>query len=757
MLRFLPLALLIIAAPAGQAQTCSGPIILTTQAEVDAFDCEVVDGSLDIQQGPDDPITDLHALDVLRIVEQQLYVWATTDLEDLDGLGHLERVGGTLDVQGNEALETLDWIAGLDSLGGLLISGNPVLRYVSPLTTPGSTIGDIYITNNDSLRTLDGLSGIEVAGEIYVQGNASLENADGLRSLRSAYSLYLGGNPALSDCSCGLGPFFLTSGPFWPPTLGGNAAGCNSREEILDGYGYADCPTCVGPARLRDQADADALTCPIIYGSLYVGGEGVPGPDSLAALSDLYTVQGDLVVEGTPLTSLRGLDGLQDVWGDVDVSFNPDLQRLGSLDALTEIGGDLRLEENRKLERIDGLRALAAAPGSVRIADHDSLRALDGFDALARVGGDLTLDGLPALSMLDGFTGLRSVGGSFHLFGLRRLERLDDLAALDSVGADLSIGEDWLSDRLSLRSVAGLADLEWIGGGLTIAQADSLRSIDGFGRITALPGPLRLIANASLADVSGFSGLTSAGGLTLFQNGRLPSVDAFAGLSLTAGDLVVQDASSLPNLDGFESIEEVPGDVRIDINPSLEHLDGLRNLTRVGGSASFGANQRLTDVSGLGRIESIGGDLAVYLNETLSDCGCGLYALLREGGVAGQTSIYDNADGCASADEITEPPPGTCPLLVSTETVTQALPAPLSVYPNPAARRASFRFVAEAAGEARLAVYDVLGREVAVLLDGPASGVVERRLEAPLPAGVYVARLVTEGGREESVRFTVVR
>ena len=759
MLRFLPLALLIIAAPAVQAQTCSGPIILTTQAEVDAFSCEVVEGSLDIQQGPDDPITDLHGLDELRIVEQQLYIWGTSALVDLDGLSQLERVGGTLDVQGNDALESLDWLADLDSLGGLLVSGNPVLRNIDALATVGPVIGDVAIMDNDSLRTLDGLSGLAEIGELYVQGNASLENVDGLRGLRSIYGLYLTGNPALADCSCGLGPLFLTpgSGPFWPPTLSGNAAGCTSREEIVDGFGYADCPTCVGPTRLRHQADADALTCPVVYGSLYVGGRGSLGPDSLAALSGLHTVQGDLVVQGTPLTSLRGLDGLQHVWGDVDIAFNPDLRRLGSLDALGEIGGGLRLEENQKLARIDGLRALATMPGDILITDHDSLQALDGFDALERVEGNLTLADLPAVTMLDGLAGLRSVGGSFDLLGLRRLERLDALAALDSVGADLRIRGSENSSRWPLQSVSGLSEIDHIGGRLNIANTDSLRDIDAFGRITDLPGSLGLYENHHLEAVSGLESLRSTGGLSVVSNYRLPDLGGFAALESIDGDLVVQNNSDLEHLDGLANLTHVPGNLWIDINPGLRSIDGLRNVTAVGGELRLRINERLPNVDGLGQVRQVGGRLDVSDNELLADCDCGLYPLLSEGEVGGTIAIYGNAAGCASIEEVDEPASGACPSETSAEPVAPLQPVRLAAFPNPAARHASFRFVAEVAGEARLAVYDVLGREVAVLLDGPAAGVVERRLEAPLPAGVYVARLVTAGGREESVRFTVVR
>ena len=79
----------------------------------------------------------------------------------------------------------------------------------------------------------------------------------------------------------------------------------------------------------------------------------------------------------------------------------------------------------------------------------------------------------------------------------------------------------------------------------------------------------------------------------------------------------------------------------------------------------------------------------------------------------------------------------------------------LTVSPNPALQSATVAFAPVVAGSASLRIYDVLGREVAVLHDGPAVG--EVRVQTPdLPAGIYVAALRT-AGRVETERFTIVR
>ena len=73
--------------------------------------------------------------------------------------------------------------------------------------------------------------------------------------------------------------------------------------------------------------------------------------------------------------------------------------------------------------------------------------------------------------------------------------------------------------------------------------------------------------------------------------------------------------------------------------------------------------------------------------------------------------------------------------------------ASLSVYPNPFAREATVALALPAVSALRLSVYDVLGRRVAVLHDGPlAAGAHRFDLDAQaLPAGVYLVRTTVDG------------
>ena len=78
--------------------------------------------------------------------------------------------------------------------------------------------------------------------------------------------------------------------------------------------------------------------------------------------------------------------------------------------------------------------------------------------------------------------------------------------------------------------------------------------------------------------------------------------------------------------------------------------------------------------------------------------------------------------------------------------------------PNPLRDRTTVAFGVAEAADVRVAVYDVLGREVALLADAPySSGRHELTFEADdLPAGVYVIRAVV-GTEARTARVTLTR
>ncbi len=82
-----------------------------------------------------------------------------------------------------------------------------------------------------------------------------------------------------------------------------------------------------------------------------------------------------------------------------------------------------------------------------------------------------------------------------------------------------------------------------------------------------------------------------------------------------------------------------------------------------------------------------------------------------------------------------------------------------AAYPNPFTQAAILPVVLPDAAEVRVVVFDVLGREVAVLAEGRLEAGKHRLVfdATGLPSGAYVARLTTEAGLSQTQRLTLLR
>lgn len=113
-------------------------------------------------------------------------------------------------------------------------------------------------------------------------------------------------------------------------------------------------------------------------------------------------------------------------------------------------------------------------------------------------------------------------------------------------------------------------------------------------------------------------------------------------------------------------------------------------------------------------------------------------------------------------DDLAEPAAATPPLLAAPRTNAEAVPGAFDLgvpAPNPVTSRARLAVRVAEAGPVRVAAYDALGREVAVLHDGVlAAGEHEVRFDAAgLAPGPYVVRASTAGGRAAARTVTVAR
>lgn len=96
-------------------------------------------------------------------------------------------------------------------------------------------------------------------------------------------------------------------------------------------------------------------------------------------------------------------------------------------------------------------------------------------------------------------------------------------------------------------------------------------------------------------------------------------------------------------------------------------------------------------------------------------------------------------------------------MFVASEAPPDAQGFPLTLSPNPARTATALSVVLPGSGAVRIVAYDALGREVAVLHDGPAAETLSLRVDASAwPVGVYVVR-AEAGDRTATARLVVAR
>ncbi|MEZ4701077.1 MAG: S8 family serine peptidase [Rhodothermales bacterium] len=235
-------------------------------------------------------------------------------------------------------------------------------------------------------------------------------------------------------------------------------------------------------------------------------------------------------------------------------------------------------------------------------------------------------------------------------------------------------------------------------------------------------------------------------------------VDGVAHDAGDAGDLGDLWAGSGvgPTVDGRYGISVgVPGDVLVApyAPRSVYAADRSRVVLDDGAGGMYGIHRGVTAAAPV-----TAGIVALLLQAdpllSALDARATLQQSARDDAFTGDTPNprfgYGKIDAYAAMARIVELPDA-----IQLSDALPAGPALTESYPNPFRDAATIRFAHAAFGPARLAVYDLLGREVAVLHDAfLAPGIYEASLDASaLPAGAYVLRL--DAGGEVRSRVVV--
>ena len=369
-------------------------------------------------------------------------------------------------------------------------------------------------------------------------------------------------------------------------------------------------------------------------------------------------IGGDLIVNGSDITSLNGLEVISVIGGDLYIWNNPLLVNLSGLDQVVSVGHDVRLVNNPLLSDLSSLDNITKIENDLVIGYIDqvdgggnpSLPNLLGLHHVSSIGGALWIDENDSLTNLLGLDEVVTIGSSIIITGNDNLINLEGLDKLGPTASGL-----YISNNQSLVSLSGLEGIKTSTGSVNLYNNPLLTSLFGLNNIESIGYELRLQNNASLVNLEELIHLTSVGQVFISTNPELVSLRGLRNLNNIDQSLWIRENTRLKSLEGFENINKLGDDLWILKNDSLQHLNHLSKLSTIGGYGYLiiSENGRLTSLHGL---DNINPNSIKYLsikdNPLLSTCE--VHSICNYLANPDFVKIEGNASGCASRNEVVE-------------------------------------------------------------------------------------------------------
>lgn len=371
---------------------------------------------------------------------------------------------------------------------------------------------------------------------------------------------------------------------------------------------------------------------------------------------DCTEIGGDLVVNGSDITNLNGLEDIVAVGGDLYIWNNPLLLSLSGLDQLVSVGHDIRLVNNSLLNDLSSLQNIAKIENDLVIGYIDqidgggnpSLPNLLGLHHVSSIGGALWIDDNDLLTNLLGLNEVVSIGSGIFITGNDNLINLEGIDNLSPTASGL-----YISYNQSLVSLSGLEGLQSTAGSIDLNDNPVLTGLSGLNNIESIGYELRLQNNASLANLEALTHLTSVGKVYISNNPELVSLKGLRNLNNINQSLWIRENARLKTLEGLDNIDKLGDDLWILKNDSLQHLHNLSRLSTIGGYGYFiiSENSMLTSLQGLDNVNPNSIKyLAIEDNPLLSTCE--VHSVCNYLANPDFVDITGNATGCMNRDEV---------------------------------------------------------------------------------------------------------
>jgi hypothetical protein len=226
--------------------------------------------------------------------------------------------------------------------------------------------------------------------------------------------------------------------------------------------GFGQCPTEITLLQTQEDVDNFAIdypNCTQLTRTMIIGSEtsDVNDLSALSQLTQIGTPVGNginLIISGTNLNSLSGLDNLEYVGGSLNI-YDTGIINLTGLENLATIRDSFTVSGNSNLMNFIGVDVLSES-GSLSVSNNISQTSFEGMEAFQGTtygSGDIQIADLDNLISIEG---LNNVSQIKQL----RLLNCDALLSLDPFENLIQLGSVIIRDNDSLASITGLSNVD---------------------------------------------------------------------------------------------------------------------------------------------------------------------------------------------------------------------------------------------------------------------------------------------------------
>jgi CubicO group peptidase (beta-lactamase class C family) len=382
----------------------------------------------------------------------------------------------------------------------------------------------------------------------------------------------------------------------------------------------------------------------------------------------LTTFSNSCLPEGITFNTQSQIDNFQtnylnctEIEGNVTIGVfigTTDIANLNGLSVITSIGGNLKIYNNDSLTSLMGFNNLMSVGGFLSIENNYSLTNLTGLENLESTEGGLYVMENIFLASITSLSNLMSIEGDIKIFANYYLTSLSGLDNIDPGSIDdLTIAHNYFLVNCNVQSICNYLSNP---NGVVIIHDNASGSnnpseiANSCGvNLPCLPYGNYYFKTQSEIDnfQTNYPNCNELEGLVEIAGMDVSNLDGLSMLTSIGGSLHLY-CDSLSCLAGLNNLNSIGGDLSIQTNYLLENLQGLENLLVIGGRLAIIANGSLFTLVGLENIDASSiNDLEISWNPYLQSCEvqsiCDYLAM-----PGAQVSIYDNAPGCNSPEEV---------------------------------------------------------------------------------------------------------